>query len=297
MKLISTRPQGFFWIHWWLTNHCNYNCSYCADILKSGSIIEVSISDCLDFVYQANRRSDQLGLKLRIDISGGEITGWHGLNELLTKIKEYKGYASIRTNGSQSSKEFLKTISLLDSITIDYHPEYASSSHYINLIKLATDRGIIVNANINMTADKWKHCERLADKIKNNYPTIAIHRRMLFQDPINNTKPMVYAPKQKEKLVRQHGDLIYETDQGIEYTDYQTIIIENKNNFKGWSCSAGLEQVIVDAYGRVRRGHCGVSGSIGIIGGPISWDQSALICSKPLCVNAFDMQATKVKLQ
>lgn len=295
MKLSSTRSPGYFWIHWWLTNHCNYNCQYCADILKSGSINQVSLDDCLDFVVQASARANQLELKLRVDLSGGEITKWHGLNDLLAKIKDYKGYTSVRTNASQSLDEFSETVRYLDAATLDYHPEYASPSHYLSIMKLALSRSLSVNANINMLPDKWQDCELVISEIENRYPSVPINRRMLFQDPINNAQPVIYQPQQEEKLVRQHGDLVLETDGDREFTDYQTLIMENKNQFSGWKCSIGLEQIIVDAYGRVRRGHCGVGGSIGTIGGPIIWDQGFQICNRPRCANAFDIQATKIK--
>lgn len=295
MKLSSTRPPGFFWIHWWLINSCNYNCQYCADILKSGSIAQVGLEDCLDFVAQASSRANQLNLKLRIDLSGGEITGWYGLNDLLLKIKEYQGYTSIRTNASQSLNDFSETARYLDAVTLDYHPEYASPSHFLAVIKLATSKSLSVSANINMLPEKWQDCEKVISEIKRRYPSVPINRRMLFQDPINNSQPLVYKPQQEEKLARQHGDLILEKDKGKQITDYQTLIIENNNQFTDWKCSIGLEQIIVDAYGRVRRGHCGVGGTMGTIGGPIIWDTVDQICTRPRCANAFDIQATKIK--
>lgn len=295
MKLSSTRPPGYFWIHWWLTNHCNYNCQYCADILKSGSITQVGLDDCLDFVAQASGRARQLELKLRIDLSGGEITGWYGLNDLLSRIKEYQGYASIRTNASQSLSDFSQTLQYLDAVTLDYHPEYASPSHYLAVMKLAASKSIAISANVNMLPEKWQDCDRVVTEIEQRHPSVPVNRRMLFQDPINNAHPLVYQPQQEEKLVRQHGDLVLETVQGKEFTDYQTLVMENKNQFTDWQCGIGLEQIIVDAYGRVRRGHCGVGGSMGTIGGPIIWDTNNQKCTKPRCANAFDIQATKIK--
>lgn len=296
MKLSSTRPPGYFWIHWWLTNHCNYNCGYCADILKSGSITQVSLEDCLDFVDQAALKAKQLNLRLRIDLSGGEVTAWYGLNDLLNRIKEHQGYTSIRTNASQSVNDFNQTAKHLDAVTLDYHPEYASPSHYLTVISAALNRSVQVNANVNMIPEKWKDCDRVVTEIEQRYPSVAVNRKMLFQDPIDNAQPLVYQPQQEEKMIRQHGDLIFEQNGNNEFTDYQTMVIENKNQFTGWQCSIGLEQVIVDAYGRVRRGHCGVGGSMGTIGGPIIWDSAAQNCNKPRCANAFDIQATKIKL-
>ena len=82
----------------------------------------------------------------------------------------------------------------------------------------------------------------------------------------------------------------------VSYTDYPTMVSDGANRFEGMRCSIGLEQLIVDAWGRVRRGHCGQGGSMGVIGGAIIWPTEALACRKPSCDNAFDILATKISV-
>jgi hypothetical protein len=117
---------------------------------------------------------------------------------------------------------------------------------------------------------------------------------MLFQDPAVNHKPMQYTETQQVKLVRQSGDIKITQGSMISYTDYPTMIADGANRFEGYQCGSGQEQIIVDAWGRVARGHCRQGGSMGTIGGSIKWPTEPVTCRKPSCDNAFDILATKI---
>ena len=82
----------------------------------------------------------------------------------------------------------------------------------------------------------------------------------------------------------------------VSYTDYPTMIADKANRFEGFQCSSGQEQLIVDAWGRVARGHCRQGGHLGSIGGSIKWPTEFITCRKPSCDNAFDILATKISV-
>jgi hypothetical protein len=71
------------------------------------------------------------------------------------------------------------------------------------------------------------------------------------------------------------------------------LIADKANRFEGFECSSGQEQIIVDAWGRVARGHCRQGGHLGSIGGLINWPTTSVVCRRPSCDNAFDILATK----
>lgn len=116
---------------------------------------------------------------------------------------------------------------------------------------------------------------------------------MLFQDPIRNTKPMDYDEEQKQALTKTQGNIIITSTDGLEYTDYQTMILEKKNRFKTANCSIGIEQIIIDAWGVVRKGHCRQGGLIGHLGKTLVFDGQPVRCLKEDCSNGFDILATK----
>jgi len=293
MQIRGLRPPGFFWINWWLMNYCNYKCSYCADLIKNGSIDLLDIDHAKDFVDQCARYAIKKDLRINLDLTGGEVTQWYFLDDLLRHAKSFDSFNRIRTNASQDLREFSRTLELLDSVQLDFHPEYASFSHFFLCVKEAVQRPIEVFVNVNMMPEKWNETSELYDDLKSKWPNLNINKRLLFEDPAINTAPLDYTEEAIIELKDQQRDIELDHGDRIEYTDYQTLILEKRNNFKGSSCRIGIEQIIVDAWGVVRRGHCRQGSSIGKLGDVIRFDDREITCQRPDCSNAFDMMATK----
>lgn len=296
VKLSSTRDSRFFYVNWWLTDHCNWDCSYCHEILKRSDLPFPNLKDVKDFIDQIARYCQQQAKIIHLDITGGEVTEYSFLYEMLEHAKSYNSCIKIRTNASKSIEEFSRLIEFLDTVEVEFHPEHTQTSHFLLcLSKAAQKENLSVVVNLNALPDRFSEVEDLNTRIKEKWPNFQVKLKMLFEDPVKNTQPMFYQENQKEKLKRQSGSLILEYENDKEFTDYQTLILESKNQFESWNCSIGIEQIIVDAWGRVRRGHCGQGGSIGSLGNPIRFDGLGIICKKSHCVNGFDILATKVK--
>ena len=292
--LVSTRPPGRFRINWWLMNHCNWQCSYCHEILKNGSIDQVELAHALDFVDQLAAWARPQGLVPEWDITGGEVTLWPGLSELLARIQSWDHTVRIRTNASCSVDQFKELITHVNDIELGYHPEHTQTAHFwLCVAAAAAQPGLGVSVVINMLPHRFEETEQLYARIVARWPQLRVQRRMLFDDPAVNTKPKEYTTEQTVKLVRQTGDLKLTLNDREEFTDYQTLVLEGKNQFLGWDCYIGLEQIIVDAYGRVTRGHCRMGGTVGQLGTAINFDLTPVVCARASCNNAFDILATK----
>lgn len=296
VRLSSTRDSKYFYVNWWLTDHCNWSCSYCHDILKRGDIPFPKLSDVKDFIDQISVFCRRINKTMFLDITGGEVTEYPFLDELLAHARSHDACIKIRTNASQSLKDFRDTIEHLDMIEIEFHPEHTQTSHFMLCLNTAAQqRDLLVTVNLNALPERFSEIEDLETKIRSKWPDFNVKLKMLFEDPVTNTKPMFYQEPQKAKLKRQSGSMIIDYGDESEYTDYQTLILEDKNRFEDWQCSIGVEQIIVDAYGIIRRGHCRQGGSIGSIGKAIRFDGLTVICKKSHCVNGFDILATKVR--
>lgn len=293
-KITANRSNRKFYVDWWFTDHCNYNCSYCHEHLKRGWIPFVDIKDCKKTLNQLSDFIKKSNLQLDIDLHGGEITQWPHLYELLEYIKSLGADVGIQTNGSQSLEDFSRNLDFLDRVTLNFHPEYSHKSHFINLIKKTTDKNVYVYMNLNMLPNKFEELENFYNLLKNRWPKLGINKKMLFDDPISKTQPLQYQEAQLSKFKRQFGSIIIEEDDQRYYTDHQTMIIEKQNLLKGAQCNVGKEQIIIDAYGTVRRGHCRAHGNLGQIGDDIDFNLDAIQCHKPSCDNAFDILATKI---
>ena len=71
-------------------------------------------------------------------------------------------------------------------------------------------------------------------------------------------------------------------------------ISEKANDWSGWKCYSGVEQLIVDMDGTIWRGWCKEGGLIGQISDDnLSLPTESIICSKTMCHCNFDIMSTK----
>jgi MoaA/NifB/PqqE/SkfB family radical SAM enzyme len=73
------------------------------------------------------------------------------------------------------------------------------------------------------------------------------------------------------------------------------IIKKHQNQFKGWSCNAGIESLMINWDGDVHRATCRVGGSLGnIYTGTFVGPTDPIICTRDWCTCAADIPLTKV---
>jgi hypothetical protein len=75
------------------------------------------------------------------------------------------------------------------------------------------------------------------------------------------------------------------------------LIAQGLNNWQGWNCNIGLENIVVDFSGQVRRGWCGVGGVIGNVSDPVfNFPEKPILCNVKNCYCGLDIMATKEML-
>ena len=252
-----------------------------------------NIEHCLNFVDQVNNFAKTLGKTCSYYFTGGEVTQWPWLVDLIRHIKTKNSNVCIRTNASMPIAEWQRLLDTVDSINLEVHSEHTPISHFMLCLHAAKKKNVNVSITISMLPDRWQELEDTITKIQKIWPDQHVHRKMLFEDPAINKQPMEYKLEHTVKLKRQHGDLIYIKDGETEFTDFQTLMLDGKNTFPGQQCMAGVEQLIIDAWGRIKRGHCGQGGLIGKLGIEFTGVQSHIICKAEACRNGFDIHATK----
>jgi organic radical activating enzyme len=255
-----------------------------------------SLTPSLAFVDELVAYAASCGVKPRIKFTGGEPLEWTSLEDLLSYAHGQGVGVGLRTNANASADRWAKVCPSLTDCEMGYHPEHTQTSVYMLNLDRAVAQGVHVRAVFNMLPTRFEETEQVLDKIRKKYPQVSLERRMLFEDPAVNHVPMQYTETQQIKMIRQSGDIRITQDSMISYTDYPTMVSDGANRFEGMRCSIGLEQLIVDAWGRVARGHCRQGGHLGSIGGVIKWPTEPVTCRKPSCDNAFDILATKVSL-
>lgn len=275
-------------------NHCAWQCSYCPELLRTGSIPLPVLAHCADFVDQLAAQAHSVGLKPRIKFTGGEPTQWLSLADLLAHAHSRGVSMALRTNANVADDLWQSLCPYLHDVELCFHPEHAQSSVYMLNLAKALDHGIAVRCVFNMLPTRFDTTDQLLARIQHKYPSVSVERRMLFQDPAVNHVPMQYTQPQQLKLIRQSGDIRITQGSMVSHTDYPTMIADGTNCFEGYQCHSGLQQLIVDAWGRVARGHCRQGGHFGSIGSAIKWPTEWITCRRPSCDNAFDLMATKI---
>ena len=296
MKLQSKRNPNIFYVNWWLTDHCNYNCSYCPQELKRGEIPFLDLRNAKSFLNKIKFFADQSEKAVQIEITGGEVTEWAHLESFLTYNKSLGFFNSIRTNASKDRDFYNKIFQIIDKVELVFHPEYAQKSHFLMLVTLASSfENLDTSVTIKCLPNFWEDCKDVENFVESKWENIAVNMQMLFDDPIKNTTVIKdYSEEQLQSFENISGDLVLQTDDGKDIvTDYQTLILQNKNIFTSMHCMIGIEQIVVDARGVVYRGHCRQGKSIGTIDGDVFFPTTPKICGRPTCPNAFDIQATK----
>lgn len=294
MKVSHNRSPEFFYVDWWLMNHNSKKPSYEHDLLHCGNIDLPYLKDCQRFVDQAQAAAQKKNKRALISFTGGEVTEWVDFIDLMAYSKKQNCTTRFITNASADTAYFENIFQYTDSIIIEVHPEFASISHILYLLNKLSQTQIGVSVNINMIPDKWDELTELYDKIYQKHSNIMIYKKMLFYDPIFNSYPQNYKDEQFEILKTQWRNLKIEKDGHTEITNFYSMVLEQKNRFQGMNCWAGLEQIVVDAWGRVYRSHCRKNGFMGHIKDlELYWYEEPMICQLESCVNGFDVQATK----
>jgi organic radical activating enzyme len=276
-------------------NHCSWKCSYCHEIIHNGSAPYPDIKDCFRFIDSLVDHIKPNNQQANINFTGGEVTEWNAFPDIINHCFQKGCFVKIRSNANIDIDTWKYLIARANSVQLELHPEHTLISKFLICLAAAVEQGIEVSVTANMTLDHWQKLEDVCLKIANKYPRVNINKRMLFEDPIKNTTPLEYSETQTEEFKNQVFDLEFIDEHGkISHSNYQSMVLEDKNKFQNWNCSAGLEQIVVDAWGTIYRGHCRMGGVIGnLTQETIQWPKNSTVCRKHYCANNFDILATK----
>jgi hypothetical protein len=76
-------------------------------------------------------------------------------------------------------------------------------------------------------------------------------------------------------------------------TNVNDLLMNEENNFAGWECWAGLQNVTIDNQGNVWRAICRQGGKLGNIYGDFEFPVDTITCQKIKCNCAADIQISK----
>lgn len=292
-KVTSRWPhQNSIKIEWNLGKRCNYDCSYCPSSIHDN----ISPHTDIEILKSAIDKLVTLGKPIRLSFTGGEPCVHPKFQELIMYAR-HKGihWISVTTNGTLPY-DFYRILPV-DQYVFSIHFEFDWKRVLGTLRKLGEFTkinlvGQIMAHHDYMRAVKFAHGALLHDNIPTTVRRIrwTAGNHDLFDD-------MRYHPDDLEWIKKQDatvkGNCVIDDSQVIHSND---VIKLHLNQYKGWTCNAGLESLMINWDGEVHRATCRVGGSLGnIYKQEFSVPTKEIECTREWCTCAADINITKWK--
>lgn len=310
IKLVHNTPthQEWFVVNWCLGNTCNYECSYCPVDLHNGTKRWPNIDDIKSFITKTVEQTKPR--KVYFEFTGGEVTLYKHFMEICEHCTSLGARVGLISNGSRTLRWWEDNKKYFDHVCLSFHPEFAEPEHFIEVVKILHD-DVRTHVNIMMSPERFEYCYAIANKVK-NLGNISMALQPLIHD-FGDTL-FDYTPQQKTIFDKQHELItkhikftksfeyyrgamkkVYE-DGKTETCSAHRFISFNTNDWSGWKCYAGVEQIIVDMDGGIYRGWCKVGDRVGnIYDEGIQIPKEPVLCNKNMCHCNFDIMSTKEK--
>jgi MoaA/NifB/PqqE/SkfB family radical SAM enzyme len=291
-------------LEWNLGKRCNYDCSYCPSAIHDNSSPHTSIAVLKNTVDQLL----ELDKPLRISFTGGEPTVHPQFQDLIQYIKQYPEikFISVTTNGTRRASYYINLG--IDQLVVSLHFEHDWGRVLDTVLQLTiNDKPITTHKWPQIITQVMCHQEKMADvrkcvavleKYRLNYTLRRVRWTLGDHDLFDD---MRYDQHDLDWILSHHATIEPNTEiispEGKELLHSNDIIKLHKNQFKGYSCSVGLESLMIDGDGEVYRATCREGGSLGnIYRGSFNKPQSPIVCGRNYCTCSADIPITKIKL-
>jgi MoaA/NifB/PqqE/SkfB family radical SAM enzyme len=272
-------------IQWNFTNHCNFNCEYCPDILKSGSI---SLPDPLLFVRGFAKVYDHFD-SFELSLIGGEPTVFRGLEWALNNsIPNPNKRIVLETNGSREVSWWDQYGEFFSRVNISYHLHFLPVEHLIFVLEKLKEKNVDVTVKLPITPKYWDDVIKIKSLLEARAYKPEI--QLLYKNFTKGNND--YYQYSEQQLNFYYKDKDVGEEQIVNQIEYKKI--HRLNEYHGHMCWAGVDQFVIDKFGDVYRGWCEQGGSIGnLFMDNINWPTDPIMCQRRLCSNGFDLQARK----
>ena len=304
-----TKP--LFNVSWILGRFCNYKCSYCWPYARSDvqdyQTLEV-YKLTIDKIKQQARENNFN--QFHWSFSGGEPTAYKHLLDLVKHLDEKESsYQSIHmtTNLSPGSKwwnTWCKNTEMLQrrSITASFHDEFAKEQEFGDKCLQLQYELVHVTVNQVMVPEKFYELyERMERFHKRGINVTLKPQSDLTASPIveGYTEEMIHLMKTGFPQRNAEQPIYQVSLYDANNTEYQLDQAERFNafgfnRFKGWTCNAGYQSVIIKGN-EVKRAYSCREHSLGTLDTNFELFKLPQPCVTDTCVSSADSKIPKVK--
>lgn len=300
-KITSAWPhQDCIKVEWNIGKRCNYDCSYCPSSIHDNH----SPHTDLTILENAVDRLCDIGKPLRISLTGGEPCVHPHIEDFLEYLqqKERVYWVNLTTNGTRTSNWYLNHEMFFNHLVFSLHFEHDWERVVRTIYQYYDDTETDFFVNVMAHHDHMDNVRHVVKKFTDLGIKYAVRRIRWTEGDHNIFDDMRYDGNDLEWLLAQDATVkantvITDSTELPIYLHANDVIKKHLNNFKGWSCNAGLESLMVNWDGDVHRATCRVGGSLGnIYTGDFSVPSAPIICDRDNCTCAADIPLTKIKL-
>lgn len=291
-KVTSRWPhQASIKVEWNIGKRCNYDCSYCPSSIHDNSSPHTDI----EILKATIDKLMTLRKPIRLSFTGGEPCVHPKFLELVKYCKHVGiSWISVTTNGTLPY-EFYSALEA-DQIVFSIHLEF-DWKRVFNTVE-----SVIDSTNKKVIAQIMAHHDHMDAVVQLRARCLLAHipntvRRIrwtegdhdLFDDMRYNLNDLELL-KEMESTV--DGNCVIDATQIMHAND---IIKLHMNKYRGWTCNAGIESLMINWDGDVHRATCRVGGSLGnIYEASFVAPSEPVTCDRNFCTCAADIPLTKI---
>ena len=267
IRIETMEPKKRLRIEYMAGNFCNYKCSYCGPWANGGDVrwpkdfdmLVKHFRHLLNF-YVRNGRDE-----FEINILGGEPSLWPDIVKFARIMKlEYNAKITMTTNGSRTLRWWEENADAFDKILFSYHHSEANLDHFINVLDLVYDKGIPLNALVLMDPNHWDEIisaiETMKSTSRNSWficamevhpPQYTQEQREIFKKHVKRMPPIFRLIKNEYKNILKGKTKVIFDDGSKEGVERNYFSVNDLNNFEGWMCNIGIENLNIKADGKL----------------------------------------------
>lgn len=278
-------------IEWNLGKRCNYDCDYCPSSIHDNFSPHTDINILKSAV-------NKLPINSRISFTGGEPTVHPHFEELVDHcIERGIQWINVTTNGTRKPQWYSDLPVSHYVFSLHFESDWRRVVDTIVALSIHSPTPMMVNVMAH--PDKMKEVRWTAEHFDSVYVKYAIRRIRWTEGDHNIFDDMRYDQNDLDWILSKDATVNSNTViDDVELMHANDIIKSHRNHFKGWTCMAGLESLMINWDGEVHRATCRVGGSLGnIYTGTFEIPTDPIICTRDSCTCAADIPLTKVDVR
>jgi hypothetical protein len=296
--------RGFFIVNWFLENQFNIQAKTGSEAAGNendvfGKYLDTNvIQNFIDRVIRHYRKPER---SIVFEFTGGELTPVPYFSEILSYVKDQGGKTGVIARIIRKPSYWQKILAKIDFITLNYEAENCHPELLLEVTGYLQER-IPVRINLVMSREHFNGCRDLGERIMAAFPrvlvSIQLQDELIHQDYSpeqladirklqEKSKEHCLASNLNQAWIRGFMRNYYGNGRNNDWLPEQ-LITNGENQWQGWMCWSGLEEIVVSPAGDVYRGVCG-SEWIGDVWNELEFPIMPVSCSSKICLDTRDI--------